>query len=108
MSNVFGAIITIFVVILIAFLVYLMSERPMWAFHKWRIIKNVHKNGKCDYTLQRNGFCGLPFLYCRDNMFCDRTENLTLERAKELLSKRKKTYMQTIGEKIQKREVVEL
>jgi len=108
MSNVFGAIITIVGLALIIFWVYIISERPMWAFHKWRIIKNVHKNGKCDYTLQRNGFCGLPFLYCRDNMFWDKTENFTLERAKELFSRRTQIYMDTIGEKIQKREVVEL
>ena len=88
MSHVFGAIITIIVIVLMVFLVYLIAERPMWAFHKWRIIKNVHKNGKCNYTLQRNGFCGLPFLYCHDNMFWDTTENITLERAKELLSRR--------------------
>lgn len=108
MSNVIEAIIIIISTALIVFWFYLISERPMWVFHKWRIIKNIHNNGKCDYTLQRNGFCGLPFLYFRDNMFWDRTDNLTLERAKELLSKRKKVYMQTIGEKIQKREVVEL
>lgn len=54
MSNGFGAIITIIVAVLVIFFVYLIAERPMWAFHKWRIIKNVHKNGKCEMIILEN------------------------------------------------------
>ena len=57
-----AVIFTLLVVAVFCFWLYLFFEEPLWAFHKWRIVRELHYNGDIDYTVEKNGFLGMPLL----------------------------------------------
>lgn len=50
----------------------------------------------------------MPFLYQTDDILFVRTQNITLESAKEIVSNREELYKKTLGKRVKKMEVVEL
>lgn len=92
----------------LCFWFYLFMEEPLWAFHKWRIVRELHYNGDIDYTVEKNGCLGMPFLYQTEDILFVETQNITLESAKEIVSNREELYKKTLGKRVKKMEVVEL
>ena len=91
----------------------LAITRPLRLYHKWKIIKVTHKNGDVDYTLKRNGFLAMPFLYFPDHITEEDdylgsfyATELSESKAKEIFSERYERYEEECGRKIVKREVI--
>lgn len=51
-----------------AIFIILSVKRPLRLYHKWKVVKFTYKDGSFDYTLLRNGFLAMPFLYYPDKV----------------------------------------
>lgn len=75
------------------------DERPARMFHRWRIVEVRKLNGDLEYTVERNGRLGMPFLYSADSgrigdsyVSTIYSRGLTLEKADRLLEERIGAY----------------
>ena len=81
-------------------------------FHKRRIIKVTHESGEIDYTVEINGFLGLPFLWQTDEedmgLYIAVKRGMSLESAIEYVDRENIKYLKRIGYKIKKKERFEV
>lgn len=79
-------------------------------FHKYRIVENTLRNGDKMYSVDVNGFLGMPFLYQTDIEDCglyERTmRNMSLGEAKKYVEKRTLEYDKRNDNKVLKKRVV--
>lgn len=58
----------ILISVAIAIFIMLTVKRPLRLYHKWKVVKFTYKDLSVDYTVLRNGFLAMPFLYYPDKV----------------------------------------
>ena len=76
-------------------------------FHKYRIVENTLRNGDKMYSVEVNGFLGMPFLYQTDvedyGLYECTMRNMELDEAKKYIEKRTLEYNKWYDNKILKK-----
>ena len=95
----------------IALFIVLAVYRPLRLYHKWKIVKFTYKDGSFDYTILRNGFLAMPFLYYPDKVTEDDgylgtfyATGLDEDKVMGVLNSRCKRYEKLCGKKSRREE----
>lgn len=93
-------------IVFLSVFISLAVTRPIQIYHKWKIVKVTHKGNYVDYTVKRNGYLGMPFLYDVEKAdFGILVKNkplvgLSLQEANKLKSKMEEEYADLVRSKI--------
>jgi len=92
-------------IVFLSVFISLAVTRPIQIYHKWKIVKVTHKGNYVDYTVKRNGYLGMPFLYdveMVDGIFFKNKPliGLSLQEANKLKSKLEEEYADLVRSKI--------
>lgn len=91
----------------------LAVTRPLRLYHKWKVVKLTYKDGSFDYTLLRNGFLAMPFLYYPDKVTEEDwyfgtfyATELGEDKVMEVLDSRYEKYEELCGKRVVEKNVI--
>lgn len=97
----------------IAVFIILAVKRPLRFYHKWKVVKFTYKDGSFDYTLLRNGFLAMPFLYYPDKVTEEDwyfetfyATELGEDKVMEVLDSRYEKYEELLGKRVVEKNVI--
>ena len=97
----------------IAIFIVLAVKRPLRLYHKWKVVKFTYKDGSFDYTVLRNGFLAMPFLYYPDKVTEDDgylgtfyATELEEDKAMGVFNSRYETYEKLCGKRVIEKNVI--
>lgn len=102
-------------VLLIFLIIFIISSslptlKHRGIFHKYRIVENTLRSGEKRYSVEVNGFLGMPFLYQTDvedyGLYECTMRGMDFEEAKKYVEKRTLEYDKTSDSKVLKKKVV--
>lgn len=102
-------------VLLVLIVIFILSSssptlKHRGIFHKYRIVENTLRNGEKRYSVEVNGFLGMPFLYQTDvenyGLYECTMRGMNFEEAKKYVEKRTLEYDKTSDSKVLKKKVV--
>lgn len=104
---------SILVSAVIAIFIMLVVKRPLRLYHKWKVVKFTYKDGTFDYTVLRNGFLAMPFLYFPDKVTEEDgylgtfyATEIEEDKAMGILNSRYEKYEKLCGKKVVEKNVI--